>query len=384
MTEQLRAGLGRARRVVIKLGTRVLVNAEGKPDSGQLRRLVDQIAAVATDRELILVTSGAIGAGVEALRWSKRPKELPKLQLAAAVGQSRLMSLYAKQFERRGRIIGQVLLTYDDLRHRTRHINARNTFHALLEHRIIPVVNENDVTAVDEIKVGDNDVLAALVTALTEADVLVLLSSTDGLRAPGHAAGEPGMRVSYLPSVTKRELSYALGKGSDLSVGGMESKLRAAQTAVQSGARVVIADGRVPKILERIFAGEDTGTLIGGSGSRDVESSRKRWIAFFQRPRGSLLIDDGARQALEVRGRSLLPTGVRGIEGNFPRGAAVNVKSLDGVVLARGIVEYSSAELGRIRGRRSAEIGAILGATAREEAIHRDNLVLLCGGEVVE
>ncbi len=390
MSEQLRQRLKRVRRLVVKVGTRVLVDGAGRPDVRQMRALVDQVASVhGSGREVVLVTSGAIGSGMEALRWTKRPKELAKLQLAAAVGQSRLMSTYAKLFARRRLQIGQVLLTYDDLRHRVRHLNARNTFQALLSYGVVPVVNENDVTAVDEIKVGDNDVLAALVTALTDAELLVLLSSTDGLRAPGvrgHGGkGDYGDRVPYLPSVTKRELSFALGKAGELSVGGMESKLRAAQTAARSGALVVIADGRSPKILERVLAGSDVGTLIGGTGATDVGTGRKRWLAFFQRPRGAIVIDDGARLALEVRGRSLLPTGVREVQGSFPRGAAVNVKTGDGSLVARGIVEYSSADLARIRGKKTAEIADILGAAGSDEAIHRDNLVLLRSdeGEIV-
>ena len=391
MRETVRAKLSVAKRVVVKVGTRVLVDASGRPDEKQIKRLVDQLARLHSDKiEVVLVTSGAIGAGMQSLGWQKRPKILAELQMAAAVGQTRLMSAYEKYFAKHSISIGQVLLTYDDLRDRVRHLNARNSMNAMLRHGVVPVVNENDVVSVDEIKVGDNDVLAALVTALIGADLLILLSSTDGLKGPGGGVSgakssralKRSERVPYLSSVTEKELSFAFGKGSDLSTGGMASKLRAAGAAARSGALVVIADGRDPKILSKVIGGADVGTLIGG-GRKTLEE-RKRWISMFHRPRGSIVVDAGAVQALEDRGRSLLPSGIKKIEGAFTKGSTVNVEDSSGDLIARGLVEYSSTDLEQIVGKKSSEIAGILGAKAADEVIHRDNLVLLRGasGEV--
>lgn len=373
-SEQRRIAAG-ARRIVVKVGTRVLVDAVGRPDPRSIRRLSKGIAALRRNGcEVVLVTSGAIGAGMQALNIKRRPKAVADLQMAAAVGQSRLMALYQDVFAAEAIITGQVLLTYDDLRHRLRHLNARNTMLALLRAGVLPIVNENDTVAVDEIKVGDNDVLAALVAALIGADLLVLLSSTDGLRS----SKSGGERIPFLRSVTERELALAIGKGSELSTGGMRTKLQAAQTTMKSGAHVVIADGRKPKVLESIAAGKSCGTLIGGGRNREnAARGRKRWIAFFDRPVGSVFIDAGAQEALERRGRSLLPIGVQRIEGKFPKGSTVNVFGPDGSLVARGLVELGDAELRRVRGKRTSEISEPFAAG---EVIHRDNLVLMNQG----
>lgn len=381
-----RQALVRAQRVVVKVGTRVLVQRSGRPDERRIGALVEQLAALrAAGRQVILVSSGAIGAGIEALRLPGRPHSVPELQMAAAVGQSRLMARYDRLFAERGCLVGQVLLTHDDLRHRQRHLNARNTMMALLRHGIVPVVNENDVVAVDEIKLGDNDQLAALVTMLVDASLLVLLSSTDGLRAPCGPSSARTRRVPYLARVSEQELALAWGKGSPLSTGGMATKLAAAQAVVDVGASAVIADGRRGDTLQRLFRGEDVGTLIGTpattvDGRRRGLASKKRWIAFFQRPQGALLVDDGAARAILERGKSLLPIGLRAVEGSFAAGAMVTVKTLAGQAIARGLVEYTSAELAQIQGRRTAEIGTVLGARPTAEVIHRDNMVVGPGG----
>lgn len=380
LVEARRQILAGANRIVVKVGTRVLVNEQGTPEQRRLSALVADLAALhESGREVVLVTSGAIGSGMEALGLTERPKKLAELQMAAAVGQGRLMSQYERLFARRKMKVGQVLLTYDDLRDRGRHLNARNTMMSLLRHRVLPIVNENDVVSVDEIKVGDNDVLAALVASLIGADALVLLSTTDGLKAR-HCT--KNVRVPWVEAVTEAELRHVFGKESALSTGGMASKLSAAQLALDGGAVAAIADGRMPRVLRRIFAGEDLGTFFGGTDSRQKSRRRKLWIAYFNRARGSLVVDDGAREAVLKSGKSLLPAGIRDVEGRFGKGSVLNIRALDGTLIGRGLCEYSSDEIRSIRGRRSAEIAKLLGEKGADEVIHRDNMVVLTAGGV--
>lgn len=376
-TGTLRAKLAQCRRVVIKCGTRVLVQRSGRPDPRRMRAIVKEAAAARhAGREVIIVTSGAIGAGMEALGLRSRPKAVPDLQMCAAVGQTRLMTAYDRLFAAEGLRVGQVLLTHDGLKMRDRHLNARHTLLNLLRHGIVPIINENDAVAVEEIKFGDNDLLAALVTLLVDADLLILLTTVDGLRAP--AADGRTRRIPWLRAVTERELALAFGKGSELSTGGMASKLQSAQHVVDAGVPVVIADGRRPGVIGDILAGRDIGTLIGRPGADDRMAHRRRWIAFFHRPEGALVVDEGAQVALERRGRSLLPIGIRAVEGRFGVGAVVNIKGPDGVVFARGLTNYSADDLRRIQGKSTAEIRAMMGAAdGYEEAVHRDQLVLL-------
>lgn len=363
--------------MVVKIGTRLLVEPSGRPHLERIESLVADLAWLHRQGlEVAMVSSGAIGAGIEALGLKQRPASLPDLQMAAAVGQSRLMARYDEMFGRERCRIGQVLLTHDDLNNRVRHLNARHTMMNLLRHHIIPVVNENDVISVEEIRVGDNDVLAALVAILTEADLLVLLSTTNGLREP--LSGRRTRRIPYLAGVTEEVLKLAKGKGSMLSTGGMTTKLQAAQTAAKSGIATVLADGRRAGTLRRIFAGEDVGTLIALPPGRNADiAGRKRWIAFFHRAAGTLFIDSGARMALEEKGRSLLPIGIREVQGDFPMGALVNIRDMQGELVARGLTEYAGADLRRIQGRRTNEIRPILGRKDYDEAVHRDNMVLM-------
>lgn len=359
----------------MKIGSRVLVQKTGRPDRRRMRELVRQLAALHdAGREVVVVSSGAIGSGIEALGWRKRPSTLKLLQMAAAVGQSRLMATYDELFAAHDIRIGQILLTHEDLRHRTRHLNAQETMQTLLEHRVVPIVNENDVVAIDEIKFGDNDLLAALTALLVQADVLVLLTTVDGFRAP--AGGGRTRRVPELNGVSEKELSLALGKGSQLSTGGMASKLQSAGMVAENGIPVVIANGRTDGVLERVLAGGDTGTLIRPASDADAMSRRERWITLFHRPKGALVVDDGARTALLEKGRSLLPVGIREVEGEFEAGAVVNLKSLDGAVIGRGLCDYSSTEIRLMKGSHSAELCARLGSSDTPVVVHRDNLVL--------
>lgn len=358
--QQHRDALKTAKRIVVKAGSKVLVEASGRPDKPQLKRLVDELAQLQTAGcEVAFVSSGAIGAGLDALGMEKRPTAIPDLQMAAAVGQMRLMSVYDQLFSANQCQIGQVLLTHDALKHRERHLNARNTLLNLITHRIIPIINENDAISTAEIKFGDNDVLAALVAILIDADALVLLSSTDGLR------DENNNRVSHIKEVDGGVLGLVADKQDKLSTGGMASKLQSAQIAAHNGIPVVIANGRKKDVLTRIFQGCDEGTLLFPKASNI--SKRKRWIAFFNRAEGTITIDAGAATALG-KGKSLLPVGIKAVEGDFKIGAMVGIQTEEGRQIARGLVQYSSGELQVIKGQKNA------GATS--EAIHRDNMVI--------
>lgn len=373
-----RSVLAGAKRVVVKIGSRVLVQRTGRPDARRMRELVRQIARLhEAGMEVIVVSSGAIGAGMEALGMKRRPTSVPDLQMAAAVGQSRLMAAYGELFEKHHIKIGQILLTHDDLNHRVRHLNARNTVLNLLAHRIVPIVNENDVVAVDEIKFGDNDLLASLVAIMMEVNALMLLTTVDGFRLP-HGEGRT-RRASILEGVDEKTLSHAVGKGSDLSTGGMASKLQSAGMALSTGIPVVIANGRKDDVVLQAMAGKDVGTFIIPSNITEAGGLplRKRWIAFFHKTRGSLTVDRGAAAALCQKGRSLLAAGVRNVEGDFGTGCVVNIVTDDGKIIARGLTGYSSADIRTIMGRKTSEISSLLGARDYDEVVHRDNLVIL-------
>lgn len=355
-----RDALKNARRIVVKAGSKVLVQSSGRPDKHQLEKLVDELAEFQNNGgEVAFVSSGAVGAGLEALGMKTRPKAMPDLQMAAAVGQIRLMSVYDELFGHNNCRIGQVLLTHDALKHRQRHLNARNTLLNLIANRIIPIINENDAISTEEIKFGDNDVLAALVAILIDADALILLSSTDGLRNGKE-------RVSFIEEVDDGVLDLVADKQDHLSSGGMASKLKSAQIAAHNGIPVVIANGRKAGVLTRIFRGDDEGTLLFPKETNI--SNRKRWIAFFNRAEGHLVVDAGAADALG-KGKSLLPVGIMAVEGSFTVGAMVDIRSADGEHLARGLVEYTSSEIDQIKGQKTEGKSG--------EVIHRDNMVIL-------
>jgi len=327
-----RDALKGAKRIVVKAGSKVLVQSTGRPDSRRLRLLVDELAQFQNNSgEVVFVSSGAIGAGMEALGMKTRSTAIPDLQMAAAVGQTRLMSLYDQLFGDNKCNIGQVLLTHDALKHRERHLNARNTLLNLIAHRIVPIINENDAVSTEEIQFGDNDVLAALVAILVDADALILLSTTDGLR-------DGKQRVSYIEEVDDDVLGLVADRQDNLSTGGMASKLESAQIAAHNGIPVVIANGRKSGVLTRIFEGKDEGTLLFPKEGNI--SKRKRWIAFFNRAEGHITVD-----------------------------AMVNIQTVDGKHIARGLVEYSSDDIHDIKGRKTS------GTTG--EVIHRDNMVVL-------
>ena len=360
-----------ARRLVVKVGSGVLSDSRGALDFRQVHHISDQVCALlAEGREVIVVTSAAISAGIGELGLEGRPTTMPELQAAAAVGQSRLIRTYSEAFRQRGVRVGQVLLSREDLEDRARFLNTRNTLRALVAMGCVPVINENDSVCVEEIRYGDNDFLAVHIATAMMADLLVLLTTVDGL------LGEDGRTVvPVVERVDERVLGLDDGGRSALGSGGMTSKLQATRMMTHAGIPVVIGNGRRRNALLAIAAGEEVGTLFV-PGPRRM-ASRKQWIGFTARPRGTIVVDEGARRALTERGKSLLASGVKAIEGRFERGDIVAVASEDGREFARGLANYSSAEVERIKGCHTTQITARLGYKDYDEVIHRDNLTLL-------
>lgn len=377
MSQPARPALANARRVIVKFGTRVLCDARGRPDEDHIAALVGVLCDISDEgREVILVTSGAIAAGMEALRLDSRPEDLAGLQMCASVGQGELMRRYSRLFGLRRKVVGQVLLTHDALSVRERHLRARDTLKALLAHGVIPIVNENDAVAVDEIKFGDNDQLAALVSLLVEADAVLLMTSVPGV------LDSQGQRMPELARVDAASLALAWGKGSSLSTGGMASKLKAAQSAARGGAWVVVADGRRAETIASVLRGEDTGTLVGAAEhSAPKLTGRKRWIGFFHTCEGELYLDEGAVRALKTQGRSLLEVGVRSLDGDFPAGALVALRAPNEDLIGRGLTRRSSSEICASIEARGSSPGSRASVEGSELVIHRDELVLLADRE---
>jgi len=364
------------RRLVVKVGSRLLAGADGGIDTRFVTRLVRQVAALKDrGKEVILVTSGAIAAGRRELELKKPPSSLPALQAAAAVGQTVLMHIYHQAFRKRGFRVGQVLLTREGLHHRDRHLNARHTLLALLERGIVPVINENDTVAVDEIKFGDNDQLAALVANLVRADLLVLLSDVDGLLAEPGRRGRGRKVIARVEKITPEVMALVRGGPGKYSRGGMGSKLQAAGIVTRAGGQAVIANGTRPDVLLRVVRGEPEGTYFPTPFAR--LRSRKCWIAFSCLKKGRIVVDGGARRALAEGGKSLLASGITAVEGSFSAGDMVSVAGPDGAEFSRGLVNYSSREVEKIRGEKTGRIKTILGYKPYDEVIHRDNLLIL-------
>ena len=355
----MRAKLRDATLIVLKLGTGILTGRHNRLAAGRVRQLVGQVVrARKAGREVVVVSSGAVGAGMEALGLERMPSRLEDLQACAAVGQSRLMSVYQELFGEVGLSVGQVLLTHDDLAHHDRHLNARNTLMALLDREVVPVINENDAVSFTELTVGDNDRLSALVAALLPADLLVLLTTAEGV-VRNH--GKPNAKlISTVRKIDDTLRNLARGTQSRTSIGGMVSKIDAADMAVRSGIPVVIAPGARRGVLAKILAGETVGTLFVPA---DKMKGRKRWIAFFHHPTGVLVVDDGAKEALRARGKSLLLPGVARCEGEFGAGDVVKICDADGTEFARGIARAARLE---VEERAAAKV-----------VVHRDDLVIL-------
>ncbi|WP_341675770.1 glutamate 5-kinase [Niveibacterium sp. SC-1] len=371
MREQIRE----ARRLVVKVGSALVTDNGRGLALAALEDWARQIAALRREgREVVLVSSGAIAAGMQRLGWSSRPHETHALQAAAAVGQMGLAQAYEGVFSAHGLKTAQILLTHEDLADRTRYLNARSTLATLLDLGVVPIINENDTVVTDEIKFGDNDTLGALVANLIEADALVILTDQQGLYTADPRQDPNATLVSEGRAEDRAFEAMAGGAGTGISRGGMITKIRAAQRAARSGAHTCIASGREADVLLRLVKAEALGTLLHASSS--PLAARKQWIADHLQLAGRLRLDDGAVRALEA-GKSLLPVGVIGVEGDFLRGEAVACLDATGRVVARGLVNYASREIGRIARHASHEIESILGYVDEPELIHRDNLVLL-------
>ena len=361
-------------RIVVKLGTGVLTDSRKQPDPAQLEHLVAQLAALRqAGKEVVLVTSGAVGAGMGALGYETRPANLAEKQACAAVGQSRLMAVYDKLFAAHNLVVAQVLLTHDDLEHHERHLNARNTLVTLLQRGVVPIINENDAVSFTEIKFGDNDKLSALVASLLPADLLVILTTVDGVI---ENFGKKNPRtLSVIEQIDTTVEDMAGGTTSETATGGMISKIAAAKLATKSGCGVFIASGAEPEILAKLLSGRGPGTFFVPSGL--PLEAKKHWLAYFQRPAGTLLVNANAVPVLREQGRSLLAVGVTGTRGEFAAGDIVNLAGPDGIAFARGKVAFGSDEIPALAGQQGAAVAALYPARKRLEVIHRNDLVLL-------
>lgn len=371
-----RQQLATAKRWVIKIGSSLLTNDGRGLDRDAIGIWVEQIAALrATGAEVMLVSSGAVAAGMTRLGWRERPRALHELQAAAAVGQMGLIQVYETHFQRFGLHTAQVLLTHDDLSHRKRYLNARSTLRTLLRLGVVPIVNENDTVAIEEIRFGDNDTLAALVANLVEADLLLILTDQEGLFEQDPRKN-PDAALVVQREAGDPELTLMAGESiSGLGRGGMSTKVRAARLAARSGTATLIVGGRSERLLERVRSGEALGTLL--VPDQEPVAARKRWLAGQLQIKGRLELDDGAVRVLRESGRSLLAVGVRDVAGTFSRGELVSCVNTQGVEVARGLVNYNADEARRIKGQPSAKIESLLGYVDEPELIHRDNLVVL-------
>jgi len=359
---------------VVKVGTSTLTYDTGLLNLGRIDKLVKQLSDLQNSgHEIVLVTSGAIGAGMGKLRLHERPKTLPEKQAAAAVGQGVLLHMYQKFFSEFGKIIGQVLLTKDDFSDRRRFLHARDALFQMLRQDVVPIVNENDAVVVDEIKVGDNDTLSALVASLIEADLHIILSDVDGLYTDNPHTNPQARRLEIVESIDQSIHDMSGGAGSKLGTGGMATKINAAEISTSAGVNMVIADGSEPDVLQRIVSGEEIGTLF--LGQKEKMKARQHWISFGSRVEGYIYVDSGAEKAL-VNKKSLLPSGMIKVEGSFLRGVAVEVISADGRVIGTGITNYAADELKHLVGVKTDQIEEKIGYKDYDEIIHVDNMIL--------
>lgn len=361
--------------VIVKIGTNVLTTESDRLNLPRIQCLADQIHRIQeTGRRVVLVSSGAVGAGIGILGLNRRPESLPELQAAAAIGQPSLMRTWDDALGRTGHRTAQLLLTGNDFRNRQRYLNVRNTLRTLFDYRVIPIVNENDTVSIREIAVGDNDQLACMLTTLLPDPLLVILSGIEGLY--DGPPSQPGSRViSVVEKPDESLLRLVANEQSTRGRGGMGSKLRAILSATGMGETVILASGRSDSVLDDIRAGNSTGTLFLSRG--ESVPAWKRWIGFGAPPAGTLILDDGAVQAVRQSGRSLLAVGIRDVQGDFEPGALIGMRAQDGTEIARGLANYSADEIRRIQGRRSDQIAAALGHVPFGEVVHRDNLALV-------
>ncbi len=357
------------KRVVIKVGTKVITSKDRVLDKDRIDGLVAQISAIKQKgTDVILVTSGAIGAGMGLLGMKKRPAELSELQAAAAIGQGHLMHLYGECFKKRGSLVGQILLTQEDFNDRQRYLNIKHTINKLLGHGAVPIINENDTVATEEIKCGDNDRISCLVSDLCQTEMLIILTDVEGL------LDKEGKVISQVVDISSDILRLAGRSRCDLGTGGMATKIECAGAVAEAGIECVIANGRVKDVLLKIMAGEDVGTTFNSKKAKFI--ARKRWIAYSSRPKGRIIVDDGAREALN-KDKSLLASGILRGEGIFNLGDVVSITDKSGKEIAKGMVNYSSAEVMKIKGLKSTKIKSVLGHKGHDEVVHKDNLVIL-------
>ncbi len=366
--------LKNVKKIVIKIGTHTLVSKAQRLQARTLDNIIQGIAGLKKEgMEIILVSSGAIGLGMLALKLSNKPKTIPEKQAVAAVGQSRLMQLYEQYFARFHIRVGQVLLTSEDFNRREQYLNIRNTFLNLFKYQIIPVVNENDSVATEEIKFGDNDTLAAHVANLIDADLLIILTDTEGLYDRDPNKYQQGNLLHLVETITPEIEKHAAGTGSEISRGGMRSKIQAAKIVTQAGGAMIIANGQKHP-LKKICSGEILGTFFVPRENR--LSARKRWIVSAQKRVGAVYVDFGGKYAILNEGKSLLAAGIKGLQGKFKNGELVEICDVNGHPFASGLVNYNYEELNQIKGKKSSEIEKILGYKYYDEVVHRDNMVL--------
>jgi len=365
-----------ANRVVIKVGTNLLAHRVKGINRDRITAIAKSVSSFqAAGKQVAVVTSGAIGAGMLLLGLRDRPKAIPEKQAAAAIGQPILMEAYEKAFRENNCAIAQLLLTKDDFVNRFRYNNVQNTFAALFAKGIVPVVNENDTVAVEEIKLGDNDNLSALVANLVEADLLIILSDVDGLFSDDPSKNPDAKLIPVVDKFSPQLEKLAKKNRSELSTGGMITKIRAAKQCVSAGIAVIIANGTNPAVLDEIARGNYPGTLF--LPAKNTLSVKKKWIGFVSDSKGSVVIDGGAKNALLTRQKSLLPSGVLEVRGEFKTADTISVVDTEGKEIARGVAAYASSDLNKIQGKRTTEIQKILNRKNGDEVIHRDNLVLI-------
>ncbi len=361
------------KRIVIKVGTSTLTYPNGKLNLQRIEGLVMEMSDLHNQgKEVLLVTSGAVGVGANKMGYKTVPRTIPEKQALAAIGQGALLHLYEKLFAEFGKIVAQVLLSREDLDERTRYLNATNTLEAILNMDVIPIINENDTVAIEEIKFGDNDTLSAMVAALVDADLSIVLSDVNGLYDCDPRINDQACLLDQVEEITRQMEDNSRSRGTHFASGGMITKLRAARICMASGVPMVIANSNNHHVIRRIIGGESLGTLFVPRESK--MHARKKWIAFGTVVHGKLHIDNGAENALLNRGKSLLPSGITRVEGSFDRGMVVDVITTDGREVARGMINYDSRETALIAGKKTSEIEKTLGSKDYDEVIHRNNL----------
>lgn len=373
---RLRNILQERNTIVIKIGTNLLAEKERGINADQIGSVAKSVSHLRSQgKNIAIVSSGAIGAGIATMKLSERPKTIPEKQATAAIGQPLLMEAYENAFRKEHLTIAQILLTKDDFVNRSRFVNAKNTFAALFENGVIPIINENDTVAIEEIKFGDNDNLSAMVATLIEANILIILSDVDGLY-PENPANNPGAElIRIVEKITPQLEKYAKKSRSEFSTGGMITKIQAAKRCVKAGIAMIIANGKNPQVIDEIFSGEFRGTVFLPFEKK--LSMRKQWIGFVSHTAGVVVVDDGAKNALLKKHKSLLPSGILEVLGKFNEQEIISILDISGNEIGKGISSFSSIELNKIKGKKSAEIEIVLKRKAPSEVVHRDNLATM-------